>query len=62
MIGGNVIIPNYLSEILFNIESEFSDIEVNARQLLNHVSEFDDHYLLRAYGKILKFNKDGDLI
>ena len=50
------------SEILFHIESEFSDLEVNARQLLNHVTEFDDHYLLRAYGQTLKFNKDGDLI
>ena len=50
------------SEILFHIESEFSDLEVNARQLLTHMIEFDDNYLLRAFGQILKFNKDGDLI
>lgn len=50
------------SEILFHIESEFSDRDVNARQLLNHVVEYDDHYLLRVYGQTLKFNKDGDLI
>ena len=50
------------SEILFHIESEFSDTDVNARQLLNHVVEYGDYFLLRAYGKTLKFNKDGDLI
>lgn len=50
------------NEILFHIESELSDRNVDARQLLNQAISTEDGYLLRCYGKTLKFNEDGDLI
>ena len=49
------------AELLFHIEAELEQ-EVDARQLLNQVQETSDGYLLRAYGKTLNFNKDGDLV
>lgn len=50
------------SEILFHIENELSDRSVDARQLLNQVTPTSDGYVLRAYGVILRFNRDGDLL
>lgn len=50
------------NEILFHIESELSDRNVDARQLLNQAISTEDGYLLRAYGRTLRFNEDGDLI
>lgn len=49
------------SEIMFHIQNNL-DQEVDEKQLLNRVEKYDDYYLLRAYGTVLKFNKDGDLI
>lgn len=49
------------AELLFHIEGELEQ-EVDARQLLNQVEETGDGYLLRAYGKLLRFNKEGDLL
>ena len=49
------------SELLFHIEAELEQ-EVDSKQLLNQVTETSDGYELRAYGKTLRFNKDGDLL
>ena len=49
------------SEILFHISNEF-DQQVDERQLINQVQAVGDGYELRAYGKTLKFNSDGDLV
>ena len=49
------------SELLFHIENELEQ-EVDSKQLLNQVQETNDGYELRAYGKTLRFNKDGDLL
>ena len=50
------------AEILFNIESEFEDREIDSKQLLNQVIETADGYRLRVYGSVLEFNEDGDLL
>lgn len=50
------------NEILFHIENELSDRNVDARQLLNQAISTEDGYLLRVYGRTLRFNEDGDLI
>ena len=50
------------NEILFHIENELDDRNVDARQLLNQAISTEDGYILRAYGRTLRFNKDGDLI
>lgn len=50
------------TEIMFNIQSNI-DLNVDERQLLNLVKEYADYYELRAYGYVLRFNKeDGSLI
>ena len=40
----------------------FLDQQVDERQLINQVQAVGDGYELRAYGKTLKFNSDGDLV
>ena len=50
------------NEIMFNIQSEL-ELNVDERQLWNMVVEENDAYVLRAYGKKLRFDKnDGSLI
>jgi len=49
------------AEIQFHIINEI-DREVDEKQLLNMVEQEGENYILRAYGKTLKFNSDGDLI
>ena len=49
------------SELLFHIENSLEQ-EVDSKQLLNQVTETNEGYELRAYGKTLRFNKDGDLL
>ena len=49
------------SELLFHIENELEQ-EVDSKQLLNQITELADGYELRAYGKTLRFNKDGDIL
>ena len=49
------------AEIQFHIINEI-DREVDEKQLLNMVEQQGDNYILRAYGKTLKFNSEGDLI
>jgi len=47
-------------EILFNILNNFDNI--NEKQIFNSLKPTAEGYILQAYGKTLKFNKDGDLI
>ncbi len=47
-------------EILFHILDNFDNID--EKQIFNMIKPITDGYILRAYGKTLKFNKDGDLI
>lgn len=47
-------------EILFNILNTFGNVD--EKQIFNTIKPTADGYILRAYGKTLKFNKDGDLI
>lgn len=47
-------------EILFHIHDNFKNI--NEKQIFNTINPTTEGYILRAYGKTLKFNKDGDLI
>lgn len=47
-------------EILFHVLNTFDNI--NEKQIFNTIKPTADGYILRAYGKTLKFNKDGDLI
>ena len=49
------------SELLFHIENSLEQ-EVDSKQLLNQVTETSEGYELRAYGKTLLFNKDGDIL
>ena len=50
------------NEIMFNIQSEL-ELNVDERQLWNMIVEENDAYVLRAYGKKLRFSKDdGSLI
>lgn len=50
------------NEIMFNIQSEL-ELNVDERQLWNMIVEENDAYVLRAYGKKLRFDKnDGSLI
>lgn len=50
------------NEIMFNIQSEL-ELNVDERQLWNMIVEENDTYVLRAYGKKLRFDKnDGSLI
>lgn len=47
-------------EILFHIIDNFDNID--EKQIFNTIKPTNDGYILRAYGKTLKFNEDGDLI
>lgn len=49
------------AELLFHILNSFPQ-EVDAKQLLNQVNETSTGYLLRAYGKTLTFNTEGELL
>lgn len=50
------------SIILSEISSYFKE-EVDERQLFNYLQDNGDCYILRAYGEVLKFDKDsGGLI
>lgn len=48
-------------EVLYHILNSFNQ-EVEPRQLLNMITEVGDGYELRAYGTVLRFNRDGDLL
>lgn len=45
------------NEIMFHISNQL-DMEVDEKQLMNMVQEEENCYQLRAYGKLLRFNKD----
>ena len=45
------------SIILSGIESYFNE-EVDARQLFNQLRDMGDYLELRAYGEVLRFDKD----
>lgn len=47
-------------EILFHIIDNFDNID--EKQIFNTLKPTIDGYILRAYGKTLKFNEYGDLI
>ena len=49
------------SEILFHIQNEVDQV-VDEKQILNHVEKTADGYQLGVYGKLLRFNSDGDLL
>lgn len=48
------------NEILFHILDNFNNID--EKQIFNTLKPTTNGYILRAYGKILNFNKEGDLI